>query len=842
MKNTPIIRPLFLALLLVAIAPTVKAGEGGGPLVAGTLFGGSENEHVTNSARMANGDIVVCGWTDSDDIPVLVPSFKATTSGGQEAFVAVLAPDLKTLKAFTFYGGEHDDKATCVAVDPNGRIILVGETQSSGLALGSGSVSQTYSTEVDGFIAIFDASLTVLHRATYINGNYDEHPTDVSVDGNGSIYICGFTTSSNGFPTNNGYDRSFNGGVDGFVSKIDASLSIVQFSTYFGSENDDFFYDIHLTPDGGVALAGSTSSANYETYPKVNPQQWWTQRNRPYDWTYNGGLTDAVLTVFSQDGAQLVVSTFFGGSGTDVGKAVFSDSRGGLILVGESSSTDLPIIGGLQASTRGGSDVMAGLFVNKGQSLAGSTYFGGSGDERVSRVLRETDDIWIVVGTTSSDDLPSIGAGSTSQLRGRTDGFVVKMGLAVNTFSTTIGWSHDDELTAITVDDRGDLYVSGNSNSPVIALDREELTGIARNDAIIIKWAFGSVNLTAPRGGERLCVGQSINMNWNTIEMGPLEPFTIERSEDGINWSPIITQVTGRAFTWRPKPEEISSDGVFMRIITERGHISSIPDRVKVDPRVSIEPLPTVVAACLGKRFVLETRATGVDIQYSWRRNGVALTQKGPGLVFDTVTLASPGRYECFVTGGCGQTVASSVVTITIPAVPTFTQKPVSIMVREGGAAELRATTSPLSQFVWFKVGTQGSVGIGAVLRFDSVRASDAGRYFCLASSQCDTVHSDTVYLTVQPVSVAEGALQNVRLILWPNPADSRIDLSLAISPVSISVINLRGEQVLFSAVVAKEEVGSVAIDVSSLQQGVYQAVVTSANGLWSSTRLVITR
>ncbi|MCX6140374.1 MAG: SBBP repeat-containing protein, partial [Candidatus Kapabacteria bacterium] len=228
MNSAHLIRPLFLAFLFTVCAVSAEAGEGGGPLVAGLLFGGSENEHITSSARMTNGDLVVCGWTESYDIPVSVPSFKATNSGGRDAFVAVLSLDLKTVKAFTFYGGAQDDLATCVAVDPTGRIVVIGETESPDLAMATGSISQVYSANIDGFIVVFNSNLTLLQRSSYLNGIGDEHPTAIAVDPNGGVYFCGYTNSRSGFPTNNGYDRSHNGSIDGFVCKVDASLSTMQ--------------------------------------------------------------------------------------------------------------------------------------------------------------------------------------------------------------------------------------------------------------------------------------------------------------------------------------------------------------------------------------------------------------------------------------------------------------------------------------------------------------------------------------------------------------------------------------------------------------------------------------
>ncbi|MCX6140180.1 MAG: hypothetical protein NTX15_05010, partial [Candidatus Kapabacteria bacterium] len=596
-----------------------------------------------------------------------------------------------------------------------------------------------------------------------------------------------------------------------------------------------------LLQDGSVAVTGSTSSASYETFPKVQQWQWPPSNDRPYDASYNGGATDAVLTIFTQDGAQLVSSTYYGGGAADVGKSIFSDSRGRIVLVGESSSLDLPIVGGLQTAPRGGSDVMAALFNPKARTLVGSTFYGGSGVERVSMAVPETDDLWLIVGTTTSDDLPTLGAGATSQRKGAMDGFVAKIGLASVIFSTTIGWTHDDEIHSMLVDLKGDLYLAGNSNSPVITLDHEALSGVAKNDAIVVKWAFGSIGITAPRGGERLCVGQSINVNWNTIDMGPLEPFTLERSETGDSWIPIVSKVTGRAYTWRPTSAEVNSKGVFVRVTTLRGHVSMTMDRVIVDPLVTIEPLPSSQVACAGERFNVETRTTGADLRYTWRRNGVALSQQGSSLVLDPVTATSAGKYECYVTGGCGQTVGSTILTVSVSTVPAFTLNPDASTVNEGASVDFRASAEPLGDYEWFKVGLDKRVGAGPVFRFAAVKVEDAGWYWCRVSSSCGKVDSDTAELLVNPVSVGKEAGETIALSIHPNPASGQLRIQCERPIESTSIVNLVGQMVLQLICGGAVHMG-VDLDVTSLPTGPYSVRVRDSSGSIHASPLLIDR
>jgi len=751
-------RPLLLTCVCMLFNLYLQAGVGGGPFVVGLVLGGSKQEHITGSALLSNGNIVVCGWTESSDIPTRVPGFKNIPSGSAEAFVAVLDQRNLSVKSFTYYGGEQNDKATGVAVDSSGRIIIVGETQSPRLAMSAGAFSQLYSADTDGFVAVFNSTLTTLERATYINGSGDDMPTAVTVDRDGGIFLCGTTTSRTSFPTTNGYDRTYNGGTDGFVMKFAPALSNIEFSSYFGSGGEDRFAGLFLTNDGALAVTGSTSSANYETFPLVNPM-WWLQPDRPYDWTYNGGTSDAVLTIFSRDGAHVLVSTFYGGSGADIGTSVFGDSRGRIVIVGETSSSDLPIVGGLQTAMRGQTDVMAAMFAGNGRTLAGSTFFGGTGSENVSRVIPVTDDIWLVAGTTTSSDLPSFGAATTAERRGGTDGYVAKIGINIVAFCTTIGWDGDDVLTSCLLDRNGDLVLSGSTTSKRIVLSNEELSAYSETDALVVKWAFGTLDLGTPRGGERMCAGQLISFSWSTVDMPPSEQFTLEYSHDQIVWSKIAAGLTGGSYQWQADLESVDTNGVFVRVRTQRGHVSSSIEKMRIDPRVQLGVLSASAFACLNQRYIMLAEAEGLGLRYSWRRNGQTLPGNGRTYVVESVTLGTAGRYECIVTGGCGQSVSSPIFKVAVPLVPIITQQPQNVAVLESAPAELVIDGLEGSKFTWYKLGYLQEMGSGRTLRFAKTTPFDAGLYWCALTTECHTVVSDTVELHLQPVSVyGDGA------------------------------------------------------------------------------------
>jgi hypothetical protein len=77
--------------------------------------------------------------------------------------------------------------------------------------------------------------------------------------------VCGYT-ESNDFPTVIGsYDRAFNGRIDAFVARLDASGSKLLFSTFLGGSSADFAEALALTRTGEIVVTGFTQSSNFPT-------------------------------------------------------------------------------------------------------------------------------------------------------------------------------------------------------------------------------------------------------------------------------------------------------------------------------------------------------------------------------------------------------------------------------------------------------------------------------------------------------------------------------------------------------------------------------------------------
>jgi hypothetical protein len=70
--------------------------------------------------------------------------------------------------------------------------------------------------------------------STYIGGSYDERGYAIAIDGSGNAYVTGHTYSTDYDVTTGAFQTTYGGSQDVFVTKLDASGSILVYSTYMG--------------------------------------------------------------------------------------------------------------------------------------------------------------------------------------------------------------------------------------------------------------------------------------------------------------------------------------------------------------------------------------------------------------------------------------------------------------------------------------------------------------------------------------------------------------------------------------------------------------------------------
>jgi hypothetical protein len=125
-------------------------GAGGRRLRFSTYLGGNAEDQALGVAVGRDGAIHVAGSTDSRALRTASP-LQAKLGGGIDAFVAKLAPGGRALAYSTYLGGEENERASGIAVDVAGDVLLAGRTDSTRFPVAA-PVRGTLAGDIDAFV------------------------------------------------------------------------------------------------------------------------------------------------------------------------------------------------------------------------------------------------------------------------------------------------------------------------------------------------------------------------------------------------------------------------------------------------------------------------------------------------------------------------------------------------------------------------------------------------------------------------------------------------------------------------------------------------------------------
>jgi hypothetical protein len=308
-----------------------------------------------------------------------------------------------------------------------------------------------------------------LGYSTFLGGELDEEGKGIAVDNGGCVYVTG-TTHSTDFPILNPFQLNHHGGYwhnDAFITKMDANGSHMIYSTFLGGTADDYVGGIAVDSRDGAYVTGYTASGDF---PTLNP----FQTDRAED--------DVFVAKLNRYDGNLLYSTYLGGSAWDNGYGIAVDTSGCAYVTGYAFSSDFPTTFPPQA--------VSGIFVTKfscsGNSVIYSTRIvGGS----ASSIAVDNMGQAYITGVCTSPGFPIVNAFQPVS-GGDYDAFVSKLSVSGGSFvySTYLGGGGVDQGDAIAVDDRGNAYVTGytesSSNFPIKSSVR---TYQGRRDAFVTK-------------------------------------------------------------------------------------------------------------------------------------------------------------------------------------------------------------------------------------------------------------------------------------------------------------------------------------------------------------------
>ncbi len=198
-----------------------KLNPNGSSLVYATFLGQAGDDFGLGIAIDGSGNAFVIGGTGGA-FPITSGAFDTTYNGGTyDAFVTKLNASGSGLIYSTYLGGSTTDSVTGIAIDRNGNAFVIGTTNSTNFPTTSGAFDTTHNGGAnDGFVTKLNPNGTALGYSTFLGGMGWDTPNGIAVDTTGSVYVSGFTDSSN-FPTTPGaFKRRNRGTNDAFVTKL----------------------------------------------------------------------------------------------------------------------------------------------------------------------------------------------------------------------------------------------------------------------------------------------------------------------------------------------------------------------------------------------------------------------------------------------------------------------------------------------------------------------------------------------------------------------------------------------------------------------------------------------
>ena len=470
----------MVAVLLLTL-PGAIAGDP--PAFVYTLPGPYFEFGVNAAAVDSAGNTYLTGYTYLP-IPVTADAYQPQISPGPgdcvngaitsgipvgpcwDAFLIKLDPSGAVVYG-TYLGGSWADSATAIAIDAGGNIYIAGTSQAPALANQATpnnfpvtpGAAFSGSNLSSAFVVKFDPTGHTLIYSTYIPGVTSV--AGLALDAAGNAYIAGVTNPAKyPFPATAGSVQTSpkNNASAGVVAALNAAGTALIYATYLsGSLTSpqqalDGILGIAVDPAGDAYVTGSTAAADFPVTQGA------------FETALPNIASTAFVAELNPQGNALFYSTFLGGNGLDVGLAIKVDSQGGAWVLGQTTSTNLPL--SAAPFTLKPDNFFLAHLNRDGSSLSYATYFPGMPGAGQALALSASGNIY-VASSVSTAGLPVSPGAFQSSLNGATNAYIAQFAPdGLMQAATYLGGSNGDYVTLIAADANGSVLVGGKTYSP----------------------------------------------------------------------------------------------------------------------------------------------------------------------------------------------------------------------------------------------------------------------------------------------------------------------------------------------------------------------------------------
>lgn len=241
----------------------VKFDIGRSTILYSTFLGGSFDQYASDLIIDGSGRPYICGWTGSNDFPVMEQAYQRELNGWNDVFVTAFDPTFSSLYMSTLIGGSEGEQAYSIDIDNEGNVMITGSTASPDYPTIVDHATPEDSNDPSVLISVLDPLGTELVYSTLVGGSSAPGwPEDAGFNifsiGERRVLISGYTGCSD-FPiTDDAYDDSLGGFGDMFLIEFDLSLPPSAPQDLFLFQGDSFLNLSWGTPadDGGMPLLG----------------------------------------------------------------------------------------------------------------------------------------------------------------------------------------------------------------------------------------------------------------------------------------------------------------------------------------------------------------------------------------------------------------------------------------------------------------------------------------------------------------------------------------------------------------------------------------------------------
>jgi hypothetical protein len=438
-------------------------------LVYSTYLGGSEQEWCEAMTVNDYGEVYVAGYTCSQDFPILNP-YQPALASEPDIFITRLNAAGNAIIGSTFLGGATGGElAYDIALDNYGNAYITGYSNSWDYPLVNPCFYHHASNDV--IVSKLSSGLDSLIYSTYIGGNARESADGIAVDYTGCAYITG-TTESTDYPTKNAMWQNMPNN-DSFVSKLGVGGDSLIYSTYLGGNSVDAGWGIAVDKECQAYAVGYAASADFPLL--YSPQQY----------VY---MNEVYITKFNPRGDALRYSTLIAGSNTDVASGIVLDDEGCAYITGFTKSSDFPTLNPFQGYG-GDYDAIAAKLEPTLCIRDFCTYIGGSDYDEGNGIAIDSKKNIYIVGSTASTNFPTLNPFQTDHELWDAYLIELDSTGRNMLYSTYLGGSEGDYAYGVAVDRYDNIYVVGSTYSDDFPTLNPYQTAQGWGNAFIMKFA-----------------------------------------------------------------------------------------------------------------------------------------------------------------------------------------------------------------------------------------------------------------------------------------------------------------------------------------------------------------